>query len=84
MKQQNPLNDPAKSPEIQDIILSTRIGCIAAEISRRQNIPPAKALERFYESKTCALLHDKSTLLYLYGDLYIVDEFMMEQGDKIC
>ena len=32
----------------------------------------------FYESQTCANLHDKSTSLYLYGDLYVADEFMRE------
>lgn len=32
----------------------------------------------FYESQTCADLHDKSTGLYLYGDLYVADEFMKE------
>ena len=33
----------------------------------------------FYESRTCAELHDRSTGLYLYGDLYIADEFMLEK-----
>ena len=33
-----------------------------------------------YESQTCADLHDKSTGLYLYGDLYLCDEFMREKG----
>jgi len=32
------------------------------------------------ESKTCEDLHDKSTGLYLYGDLYVADEFMREKG----
>lgn len=45
------------------------------------NIEPVKALQQFYESQTCADLHDKSTGLYLYGDLYVVDEFMREKGD---
>ena len=26
-------------------------------------------------------LHDKSTGLYLYGDLYVADEFMREKGE---
>ena len=44
----------------------------------RLNIEPVKALQLFYESQTCADLHDKSTGLYLYGDLYVADEFMRE------
>ena len=27
-------------------------------------------------------LHDKSTGLYLYGDLYVTDEFMREMENK--
>ena len=38
-----------------------------------------KALQLFYESQTCADLHDKTTGLYLYGDLYVADEFMREK-----
>lgn len=64
-----------KSPEIQEIILSNRIGSIAAGLSKRLEIAPVRALQLFYESKTCADLHDKETGLYLYGNLYIADEF---------
>lgn len=78
MKEVNQQNDPIKSPEIQEIILSNRIGIIAAELSKRLDISPAKALQLFYESKTCADLHDKETGLYLFGDLYIVDEVLLE------
>ena len=43
------------------------------------SIAPEKALQLFYESQTCADLHDKTTGLYLYGDLYVADEFMREK-----
>jgi len=78
--EQNNSNDPLKSPIIQEIILTNRIGAISAELAERLHIAPAKALTLFYESKTCADLHDRSTGLYLYGNLYIADEFMMEKG----
>ena len=78
MKEVNQQNAPIKSPEIQEIILSNRIGIIAAELSKRLDISPAKALQLFYESKTCADLHDKETGLYLFGNLYIVDEVLLE------
>ena len=79
MLEQNQQNDPVNSPEIQEIILSNRIGQIAAELAKRLNIAPERALELFYTSKTCANLHDKSTGLYLDGNLYVADEFMREK-----
>lgn len=81
--EQNLQNDPVKSPEIQEMILSYRIGIIAAELSKRLNIAPVRALQLFYESKTCADILDKDTGLYLYGNLYIADEFMIEYQNKI-
>lgn len=73
-------HDPVKSPVIQEIILSNRIAVICDEIARRMNVTPFKALEIFYASKTCEDLHNKDTGLYLYGDLYVVDEFLLEQN----
>ncbi len=72
-------DDSVKSPVIQEIIMRNRIGAIAVELAKRLNIAPEKALQLFYESQTCADLHDKSTGLYLYGDLYVADEFMREK-----
>ena len=70
--------------------MSNRIGAISVELAKRLNIEPVKALQMFYESKTCEDLHDKSTGLYLYGDLYVADEFMREmtggavRGSSFC
>ena len=75
-------DDPVKSPIIQEIIMSNRIGAISIELAKRLNIEPVKALQMFYESKTCADLHDKRTGLYLYGDRYISDEFVLEMQNK--
>jgi hypothetical protein len=76
--EQKQSEDPVKSPVIQEIIMSNRIGAISMELAKRLNIEPVRALQLFYESQTCADLHDKSTGLYLYGDLYVADEFMRE------
>lgn len=78
--EQKQYDDPVKSPVIQEIIMSNHIGAISMELAKRLKIEPVEALELFYESQTCADLHDKSTGLYLYGDLYIADEFMREKG----
>jgi hypothetical protein len=73
--EQNNYDNPLKSPIVQEIIMSNRIGAIAVILSEKLDIDNIKALKLFYESKTCARLHDKSTGLYLYSDLYIVDDF---------
>ena len=79
MEQKTSSNDPVKTPVMQEILMSNRIGAIAILLSRRLDIEPLKALKLFYESTTCANLHDKSTGLYLYGDPYVADEFMREK-----
>ena len=73
---------PEDSPIIQEIILSNRIGAIAVDLADRLDIEPLRALQLFYESKTCGDLHDKSTGLYLYGNRYIADEFMIEISNR--
>ena len=80
--EQQKYEDPAKSPVIQEIIMSNRIGAISVDLAERLNIEPVRALEMFYESKTCADLHDKSTGLYLFGHRYIADEFILEQQNS--
>ena len=78
MIEQKSYNNPMKSPIIQEIIMSNRIGAIAIILAERLNISSVRALKLFYESE----LHDKSTGLYLYGDLYVADEFMREMENK--
>ena len=78
MEPKNFKDDPVKTPIVQEILMSNRIGAIAMLLSKRLDIEPLRALKLFYESKTCADLHDKATGLYLYGDPYVADEFMRE------
>lgn len=78
MEQKQYKDDATKTPVMQEILMSNRIGAIAVLLSRRLDIEPLRALKMFYESRTCAKLHDKSTGLYLYGDPYVADEFMRE------
>ena len=79
MMEQNSYTDPVKSPIIQEILMSNRIGSIAMQLSRRLDIDPLRALKLFYESDTCARLHDRQTGLYLYSDPYVADEFVRNQ-----
>ena len=82
MMEQKNYDSPTKSPVIQEIIMSNRIGAIAIHLAKQLNIDSVRALKLFYESKTCADLHDKSTGLYLYGDLYVADEFIREMENR--
>ena len=83
MTEQKNYDNPTKSPVIQEIIMSNRIGAIAVILAKRLNIEDIQALKLFYESQTCAQLHDKSTGLYLYGDHYLADEFMREMENRL-
>ena len=82
MMEQNHYDSPTKSPVIQEIIMSNRIGAISVILAQRLDIPDIQALKLFYESRTCAQLHDKSTGLYLYGDHYVADEYMREMEGR--
>lgn len=82
MMEQKYSDNPTKSPVIQEIIMSNRIGAISVILAKRLNIEAIQALKLLYESKTCADLHDKSTGLYLYGNMYIADEFMQEMQNR--
>lgn len=70
--------DLSKDPIIREIVMSNLIGMVTAELARRLSISPERAFDMFYESDTCRRLHDRSTGLYLYGHLYIADDFVRE------
>lgn len=55
-----------------------KIGRIVMLLAERLNISPVHALDIFYTSKTNERLHDPSTLLYTFGDRYIVDDVIRE------
>jgi len=64
---------------VKSIIRWQRIGCISVEIARRLGISNSEAMGLFYNSRTSERFHDETTGLYLFGDLYIVDELLMEK-----
>lgn len=67
---------------MQEIVLSNRMGAIAVLLAQQLQITAIQALQLFYESKTRENLHDHLTGLYLYGDLYVAEEFRREIEDK--
>ena len=69
---------PEEHRQVRRIILHSRIGCIVAKMSELFRISLTEALDVFYRSETCRRFHDEKTGLYLYGDLYIIDELEIE------
>lgn len=67
---------------LRDTVFWTKIGRIVVRLSERLDVSPEEAFDIFYESDTCERFHNPDTGLYLYGDLYIVDEVMHELQDK--
>ena len=55
-----------------------KIGRIIMLLSKRLDINPERALDIFYLSETNKRLQDPSTLLYTFGDRYIVDDIILE------
>ena len=81
---ESPQKRPSMTDDItvRDIILWNRIGRISVLLAKRLNIEPERAFDIFYESDTCEHLHDEPSGLYLMGDLYLVDEVMIELQRK--
>lgn len=69
---------PEEHRQVRRIILHSRIGCIVAKMSELFRISLLDALDVFYRSDTYRRFHDEKTGLYLYGDLYIIDELEIE------
>lgn len=60
------------------VLRSARIGMIVCEIAKRLGVPASEALRRFYQSNACRNFHDRSTGMYLQGDLFVVEEYLSE------
>lgn len=64
---------------LSDLLMWNKIGRIVTLLSERLGISSEHALDMFYTSRTCRLLHDPSTQLYTFSDAYIVEDVIMEQ-----
>lgn len=68
---------------VKDIIRWGQIGIISCRIAEVLGITPLQALKDFYRSQTCRKFHDPGTGMYLYSELYIVDQYLLEIGKKL-
>ena len=64
---------------MSDMLMWNKIGRIVTLLSERLNISSEQALDLWYNSKTNERLHDPSTLLYTFSDMYIVDDLINEK-----
>ena len=56
------------------------MGVIACRIAEKLGIPPLQALKDFYRSATCKRFQDRKSGLYIQGDNYIADDYLIEIG----
>ena len=68
---------------LSDLLMWNKIGRIVTLLQQRLDVSSERALDIFYTSRTNERLHDEHTGLYLFSDLYIVDEVIRELQDKI-
>ena len=64
--------------KVRNIIRWQRIGCIVVKISENLDVSLKEALDMFYRSETCRRFHDEETGLYLQGNLYVLNDFLVE------
>lgn len=67
---------------LNEILLWRKIARIIMLLAERLGISPERALDVFYESDVCTMIHEERYGLYLHSDLYIVDEIMLELQRK--
>lgn len=67
---------------LRNTVFWTKMGRIVVRLAERLDVSPEEAFDIFYESDTCQRLHNPDSGLYLYGDLYIIDEVIRELQDK--
>ncbi|MBP5367275.1 MAG: DUF3791 domain-containing protein [Bacteroidales bacterium] len=63
---------------LPDVLLSDKIANIILILANKLNISVENAMDIFYKSNTCNNLYNSSTMLYTFGDLYIVDDVLNE------
>ena len=67
---------------LSDILLWRKIARIIMLLSERLGISPERALDVFYETDVCTMIHEERYGLHLMSDLYVVDEIMLELQRK--
>ena len=65
-----------------DFLLWNKIARIILQLSERLQISTDRALQIFYDSDVCQMLHDPDLGLHLMSDTYIVNDLIDELRRK--
>ena len=65
-----------------DFLLWNKIARIIAQLAYTLHISTDRALQIFYDSDVCPMLHDKELGLHLMSDTYIVNDLIEELRGK--
>ena len=65
-----------------DFLLWNKIVRIIAQLADTLHISTDRALQIFYDSDVCCMLHDKEFGLHLMSDTYIVNDLIEEVRGK--
>lgn len=65
-----------------DFLLWNKIARIIAQLADDLHISTDRALQIFYDSDVCQMLHNKELGLYLMSDTYIVNDLIEELRRK--
>ena len=65
-----------------DFLLWNKIARIIAQLADTLHISTDRALQIFYDSDVCCMLHDKEFGLHLMSDTYIVNDLIEELRGK--
>lgn len=70
-------------PLVNDTLLQMKYARIVSLLAKKLGIPEPEALDLFYRSKTYQNLQSGENGLHNMGDLFILDELLIELGRPI-
>ena len=65
-----------------DFLLWNKIARIILQLAETLNISTDRALQIFYDSDVCKMLHDTELGMHLMSDTYIVNDLIAELRNK--
>lgn len=65
-----------------DFLLWNKIARVIMQLAETLDISNDRALQVFYDSDVCRMLHDKEMGLHLMSDTYIVNDLIEELRNK--
>jgi hypothetical protein len=67
---------------MKDQVLWRKISRIVMQLSQVLHVSPERALDIFYDTRVCSMLHDSRYGLHLMGDTYILNDILRELQER--